>query len=126
MWLIQQGDRLEVRANAPDHNLQDVLRAEFPDARILRSKKRIINDVNALVFAVVYLPGELVEVEVPVLDEAGRPVLDDDGNPVVEKQETIGPGVARPIGNTQALEGDELVVRSPAGDELGRWPFEVV
>jgi hypothetical protein len=126
MWIILDDAGVRIRSNQPEHDILDILREENPAARILRSKKPVINEVNALLFAVRHVPGEPIEVPVPVLDEQGEPVLDDAGNPQVEVQHIPGPPVSEPVGNTPHVDGDTLVVRNPDGLEVARFELEVL
>lgn len=126
MWVIETAGAALLRANHPGHNILDVLRQEHPEARILRAPKPCINEVNELLFAVVHEPGEQQEVQVPVLNENGEPALDDEGNPKLETQQVPGPSVARSAGNAFRLEGKTLLIHDPQGQEIARFPLEVV
>ncbi len=126
MWIIQDDAGVRVRSNHPEHDILGILRKENPAARILRSRKPIINEVNALLFALRHVPGEPIEMPVPVLDEQGEPVLDDDGNPKMDVAHVPGPPVSQLAGNTPHVEGDVLIIRDPDGQELARHDLEVM
>jgi hypothetical protein len=126
MWIIHDGASVRVRANHPDHDILGILREESPAARILRATRPIINEVNALLFALRHVPGEPIEVRVPVLDEQGEPVLDEAGDPKVDVLHVPGPPVSQLAGNTPHVEGDVLIIRDPDGQELARYDLEVM
>ena len=110
MWAIKHPDgTTETRGALPSTNLRDALAREFPQAIIYRSLKPCHNEFGALAFAKHWVQtGE-------------REITLEDGATVTEPIM-----VCERVGNTYAMEGDQLTVRDTMGSILGQFQMEVV
>lgn len=108
MWaLITNGDTL-TWGNLPTHNMVPLLTAEYPDATIFRSVEICHNEFGALAFAKEWV-------------QTGEQTIErEDGTTTTQPIYEL-----RSVGNTHALEGDELVVRDKMGDVIGTFAMEV-
>lgn len=126
MWAIAAPGGTVIKANNPDDKIVKTLKSEYPGSQIFKSLKPCVNEVNKLLFAATVIPGDLIDVEQPVLDDQGVQLMDEDGNLVFAKVQTQGPSKTIPCQNTAAIENNALIVKNESGETIATFQLELI
>jgi hypothetical protein len=110
MWIIQNDDNLEFRANDIQHDILQILIAENTSSIIWKSQQNCYDKIAQTLYAVEWQEGEEKEIEIEEADEQG--------NLVKTLQKTRGPSTPKRLGNFYLFDEPTLRVYNALKEEI--------